>query len=127
MEAVGGGVAAVVRRDRPLGQPGGDGLTLAWPKAWESHIFAKVPIDTWRAAARLRELVPFCAPRNPVDCTAQVTNNLPLITEFTESVARDGGYPSILAFWTQVAAGSSVALPASLLSSPPTVSGPGPV
>jgi acyl-CoA synthetase (NDP forming) len=60
------------------------------------------------AQARLRELVPFCAPRNPVDCTAQVTNNLPLITEFTESVARDGGYPSILAFWSQVAAGSSV-------------------
>jgi acetate---CoA ligase (ADP-forming) len=60
------------------------------------------------AQARLRELVPFCAPRNPVDCTAQVTNNLPLITEFTESVARDGGYPSIIAFWSQVAAGSSV-------------------
>ena len=60
------------------------------------------------AQARLRELVPFCAPRNPVDCTAQVTNNLPLITEFTESVARDGGYPSIMAFWSQVAAGSSV-------------------
>jgi acetate---CoA ligase (ADP-forming) len=60
------------------------------------------------AQARLRELVPFCAPRNPVDCTAQVTNNLPLISEFTESVARDGGYPSILAFWSQVAAGSTV-------------------
>jgi acetate---CoA ligase (ADP-forming) len=60
------------------------------------------------AQARLRELVPFCAPRNPVDCTAQVTNNLPLITEFTESVARDGGYSSIIAFWSQVAAGSSV-------------------
>lgn len=60
------------------------------------------------AQARLRELVPFCAPRNPVDCTAQVTNNLPLISEFAESVARDGGYPSILAFWSQVAAGSSV-------------------
>ena len=60
------------------------------------------------AQARLRGLVPFCAPRNPVDCTAQVTNNLPLITEFAESVARDGGYPSIIAFWSQVAAGSSV-------------------
>jgi acyl-CoA synthetase (NDP forming) len=43
-----------------------------------------------------------------VDCTAQVTNNLPLIGEFTESVARDGGYPSILAFWSQVAAGGTV-------------------
>ncbi|MBK1662517.1 acetate--CoA ligase family protein [Paracraurococcus ruber] len=60
------------------------------------------------AQARLRGLVPFCAPRNPVDCTAQVTNNLPLISEFAESVARDGGYTSILSFWSQTAAGRSV-------------------
>ncbi|HYZ32225.1 MAG TPA: acetate--CoA ligase family protein [Crenalkalicoccus sp.] len=60
------------------------------------------------AQAALRGLVPFCAPRNPVDCTAQVTNDLPLIGRFTESVARDGGYASILAFWSQVAAGRSV-------------------
>jgi acyl-CoA synthetase (NDP forming) len=43
-----------------------------------------------------------------VDCTAQVTNNLPLIGEFAESVARDGGYASILSFWSQTAAGRSV-------------------
>src|SRR5918997_6436432 len=60
------------------------------------------------AQERLRALVPFCAPRNPVDCTAQVTNNLPLIGEFAESVARDGGYSSILSFWTQTAARRSV-------------------
>ncbi|MDO9710176.1 acetate--CoA ligase family protein [Paracraurococcus lichenis] len=60
------------------------------------------------AQERLRSLVPFCAPRNPVDCTAQVTNNLPLISEFAESVARDGGYASILSFWSQTAAGRSV-------------------
>lgn len=29
-------------------------LTLAWPREWESHIFALVPIDTWDAIARLR-------------------------------------------------------------------------
>ncbi len=60
------------------------------------------------AQAKLRELVTFCAPRNPVDCTAQVTNDLSMITTFTESVARDGGYSSILAFWSQTAAGRSV-------------------
>jgi acetate---CoA ligase (ADP-forming) len=60
------------------------------------------------AQARLRELVPFCAPRNPVDCTAQVTNDLSLIAKFAESVAVDGGYASILAFWSQTAAGRSV-------------------
>ncbi|RAI60903.1 acetate--CoA ligase family protein [Roseicella frigidaeris] len=60
------------------------------------------------AQERLRGLVPFCAPRNPVDCTAQVTNNLPLIGQFAESVATDGGYTSILSFWSQTAAGRSV-------------------
>ncbi|MBY0333851.1 MAG: acetate--CoA ligase family protein [Acetobacteraceae bacterium] len=59
------------------------------------------------AQARLRALIPFCAPRNPVDCTAQVTNELSLIRTFTESVAKDGGYPAILAFWSQVAGGTT--------------------
>ena len=59
------------------------------------------------AQAKLRALIPFCAPRNPVDCTAQVTNELSLIRTFTESVAKDGGYPAILAFWSQVAGGTS--------------------
>jgi acyl-CoA synthetase (NDP forming) len=60
------------------------------------------------AQARLRALIPFCAPRNPVDCTAQVTNDLKLISTFAESVAVDGGYGSILSFWSQTAAGRSV-------------------
>ncbi len=60
------------------------------------------------AQAKLRGLVPFCAPRNPVDCTAQVTNDLKLISRFAESVAVDGGYASILSFWSQTAAGRSV-------------------
>ncbi len=59
------------------------------------------------AQAKLRALIPFCAPRNPVDCTAQVTNELSLIRTFTESVAKDGDYPAILAFWSQVAGGTS--------------------
>jgi acyl-CoA synthetase (NDP forming) len=84
---------------------GGAGVLIS--DAAEAAGVAMPPMPE-EAQARLRELVPFCAPRNPVDCTAQVTNNLPLITEFTESVARDGGYPSILAFWSQVAAGSTV-------------------
>lgn len=32
----------------------GEGVTLAWPRDWEAHIFARVPIDTWDAVARLR-------------------------------------------------------------------------
>ncbi len=58
--------------------------------------------------ARLRTLVPFCAPRNPVDCTAQVTNQMDLIAPFGDAIAAEGGYASILAFWSQTAAGSSI-------------------
>ncbi len=30
------------------------GLTLAWPRAWEAHIFSLIPVDTWDALGRLR-------------------------------------------------------------------------
>ncbi len=55
------------------------------------------------AQARLRSLVSFCAPRNPVDATAQVTNDISLLTPFMEAMVRDGGYRSVLAFMTMVA------------------------
>ena len=55
------------------------------------------------AQARLKALVSFCAPRNPVDATAQVGNDLELLGPFFESVVRDGGYSSILGFFTMVA------------------------
>jgi acyl-CoA synthetase (NDP forming) len=55
------------------------------------------------AQARLKELVTFCAPRNPVDATAQVGNDISLLSTFTESLVRDGGYTSVLGFFTMVA------------------------
>jgi acetate---CoA ligase (ADP-forming) len=55
------------------------------------------------AQARLKSLVSFCAPRNPVDATAQVGNDLALLEPFFESVVRDGAYSSILGFFTMVA------------------------
>jgi acetate---CoA ligase (ADP-forming) len=51
----------------------------------------------------LRDLVPFCAPRNPVDATAQMGNDVTLISKFTEAVLRDGGYSSILGFFSMTA------------------------
>ncbi|PDW01331.1 alpha/beta hydrolase [Candidatus Viridilinea mediisalina] len=30
------------------------GYRLAWPRTWEAHIFALVPIDTWKALSRLQ-------------------------------------------------------------------------
>jgi len=53
--------------------------------------------------AYLRGLVPFCAPRNPVDATAQVGNDVTLVNKFAEAVLRDGGYKSILGFFSMTA------------------------
>lgn len=55
------------------------------------------------AQAKLKELVTFCAPRNPVDATAQVGNDVTLLSKFTESLVVDGGYTSVLGFFTMVA------------------------
>ena len=62
-----------------------------------------------RAQAALRALVPFSAPRNPVDCTAQVLNDLSLVGRFTGSMVADGGYASVLAFFSQTGGAASIA------------------
>jgi acyl-CoA synthetase (NDP forming) len=56
------------------------------------------------AQARLKALVPFCNPANPVDCTAQAFNDMSVIGAFAESMLADGGYTSAIAFFTQVGA-----------------------
>jgi acyl-CoA synthetase (NDP forming) len=68
-----------------------DSLGLAMPE---------MPPD---AQARLRELVPFCGPRNPVDATAQVSNDVTLVKKFMDSMVRDGGYASVLGFFSMTA------------------------
>ncbi len=55
------------------------------------------------AQKRLRDLVPFCAPRNPVDATAQVSNDVTLVKTFTEAMVQDGGYSSVLGFFSMTA------------------------
>jgi acetate---CoA ligase (ADP-forming) len=60
----------------------------------------EMPID---AQQKLRALVPFCAPRNPVDATAQVSNDVTLVKTFTESMVRDGGYASVMGFFSMTA------------------------
>ncbi len=60
----------------------------------------EMPVETQKV---LRDLVPFCAPRNPVDATAQVSNNVELIETFTEAMVKDGGYASVLGFFSMTA------------------------
>jgi acyl-CoA synthetase (NDP forming) len=66
----------------------------------------EMPAD---AQARLKALLPFAAPRNPVDCTAQAFNDMALIGTFADSMIKDGGYSSILGFFTQVGGADSMA------------------
>ena len=61
------------------------------------------------AQAALHEALPFCAPRNPVDCTAQALNDASLIGRFARSLVEDGGYRSVLAFFTHAGGAASFA------------------
>jgi acyl-CoA synthetase (NDP forming) len=58
--------------------------------------------------AHLRSLISFCAPRNPVDCTAQAVNQTELFPQFLETTAADGGYGSMMIFLTQTAGSTTL-------------------
>nr|WP_314074389.1 acetate--CoA ligase family protein [uncultured Roseococcus sp.] len=68
-----------------------------------------MPAMPQAAQDKLRSLISFCAPRNPVDCTAQAINQIEMVGEFTRSMAVDGGYSSCLIFFSQVGGSRSVA------------------
>ena len=59
--------------------------------------------------AHLKSLISFCAPRNPVDCTAQAVNQTELFPQFLETTAQDGGYASMLVFLTQTGGSTTMA------------------
>ncbi len=85
---------------------GGAGVMIA--DAAEAIGLAMPPMPE-ATQARLRELLPFAAPRNPVDCTAQAFNDMTLIGRFTEAMVAEGGYSSVLAFFSQVGGAASIA------------------
>jgi acyl-CoA synthetase (NDP forming) len=58
---------------------------------------------------RLLELLPYAAAHNPVDCTAQSLNDMSLVTSFTEAMVQEGGYGSVLAFFSQTGGAASIA------------------
>ena len=58
---------------------------------------------------RLVEMLPFAAPHNPVDCTAQALNDISLVGRFTDAMVEEGGYRSVLAFFTQTGGAASIA------------------
>lgn len=66
----------------------------------------EMPVDV---QARLHQILPFAAPRNPVDVTAQFLNEMSLVSRFTEAVVTEGNYASVLGFFTYTAGVASVA------------------
>jgi acyl-CoA synthetase (NDP forming) len=79
---------------------GGAGVLMA--DAAEDHGLdvAPMPVD---AQAEMKEILPFAAPRNPVDVTAQFFNDLSLVPRFTKAMLEKGGYDALIGFWTSVA------------------------
>ena len=51
---------------------------------------------------QLHELWPLAAVKNPVDTTAQVINNPPLLADFTRTVLRGGNYDAAIIFMTHI-------------------------
>ena len=65
------------------------------------------------AQARLKTLLPYASPRNPVDITAQAFNDLTLVTANLDMMLEEGTYDAIVAFFTFVAAAEAIVGPIS--------------
>lgn len=55
------------------------------------------------AQARLKSVLSYSSPVNPLDCTAQALNDPSLLETFTRAALEDGGYGAVLCFLTYVA------------------------
>ena len=85
---------------------GGAGVLIA--DAAETLGLAMPPLPA-AAQAALKSALPFAACVNPVDCTAQVLNEPTLIARFAETMVAEGGYRSVLAFFSQTGRSPTVA------------------
>ncbi len=79
---------------------GGAGVLIADAAADHGLEVPPMPEDMQQ---EMTALLPFAAPRNPVDVTAQFFNDLTLIPRFTRAMLDRGGYDGLIGFWTSVA------------------------
>ncbi|MBL23140.1 MAG: acyl-CoA synthetase [Rhodospirillaceae bacterium] len=78
---------------------GGAGVLMADASADAGLDMAPMPEDT---QTRLKELIPFAGPRNPVDFTAQVYNEFHTVTDYVRAIFEEGGYDSVIAFFSSL-------------------------
>ena len=91
---------------------GGGGVLMADAASDEGLTVGPMPQD---AQDKLKKLVPFASPMNPVDVTAQFFNDLSIVPKFTDLMLSRGGYDALIGFWTSVAGSPLLSKP--LLSS----------
>ena len=87
---------------------GGAGAMMADEAAVQG---LEVPPMPNAAQRRLKELLAFCTPRNPVDFTAQVFNAPHLLGAFLDAMLDEGDYAAIVIFLTYVASVDFMARP----------------
>ncbi len=84
---------------------GGAGVLISDAADAAGVAMPEMPAD---AQEKLRGLISFCAPRNPVDCTAQAFNEFPKVGLFLDSLCGDGGYSTVMGFFSQTGGAPSV-------------------
>ena len=102
------GILPASRRVGLISVSGGVGVQMA-DEAVERGLEVTPMSDA--AQSRLKEILPFAAPRNPVDITAQAFNDLSLVRTNIETMQDEGVYDSIVGFFTFVAAAKAMAEP----------------
>ena len=88
---------------------GGAGVMMADEAAARGLEVAPMPDATQR---RLKEMLSFSTPRNPVDITAQVFNAPRLVGTFLDAMLDEGDYGAVVIFLTYVASVEFMAKPA---------------
>jgi len=85
---------------------GGGGIMVADEADAVGLTLPEMPAD---AQADLKAVLPFSAPRNPVDITAQAFNDLDLFGRYLDRIVGCGAYDAVIAFFTTVAGSPSMA------------------
>ena len=88
---------------------GGAGVMMADEAAAQGLEVAPMPDAAQR---RLKEMISFSTPRNPVDFTAQVFNAPELVGVFLDTMLDEGDYGAVVIFLTYVASVEFMAKPA---------------
>ena len=103
--AAAGGILPTGKRLGIVTISGGGGILMS---DVASDYGLELPPMPEAAQAELLARLPFCAPRNPVDITAQAFNRMDLFASNLEIVVGKGGYDAIVAFFTTVPGSAAI-------------------